>query len=516
MVDRLRRGRARVELRFDDPSQTPDVGLLLVAELADRLDLVGTLDRHIGPVKQRRRGVGGGALVMALAESMLVGGDFLCDLDTLRADTAGAALRTIACPPAPTTAAGLARRFGPAQLRGIETGLAKVTARAVGLLPAPRRQGLEAVRPTVDLDPTDVEVYGSHKQGVGWTYAGKRCGRPVLVCWAEAGVALAAELLAGNQDARPIAPGLVRRALAALPPGLGRPRVRADSGLFARQVAHAAVAADADFAIAAKRNPAVWRAIHAVPDDAWTPARGMPGAEVAGVAYAPAGWPEGTYAVVRRVRVGAADVSADPRARRRRTFDPGQLRLALGGQLDQLYAYSIIVTNIDDDPVSLEAWFRERAQIEERIKDSKLGMALRHLPSGSAQVNAVWMWAALLALNCSVLLQALGGIDTCGRAHGKRLRRELIGVPGRLVRHAGQLLVRLSPRYAYLDQVRQRLAALPAPAGRPAPEPDQACQRQQAPPEHARASASCAGCPGQPRQHHSKLPNPATPSSIAV
>src|SRR6266536_1477165 len=440
MVDRLRRGRARVELRFDDPSQTPDVGLLLVAELADRLDLVGTLDRHIGPVKQRRRGVGGGALVMALAESMLVGGDFLCDLDTLRADTAGAALRTIACPPAPTTAAGLARRFGPAQLRGIETGLAKVTARAVGLLPAPRRQGLEAVRPTVDLDPTDVEVYGSHKQGVGWTYAGKRCGRPVLVCWAEAGVALAAELLAGNQDARPIAPGLVRRALAA-------------------------VAADADFAIAAKRNPAVWRAIHAVPDDAWTPARGMPGAEVAGVAYAPAGWPEGTYAVVRRVRVGAAAVSADPRARRRRTFDPGQLRLALGGQLDQLYAYSIIVTNIDDDPVSLEAWFRERAQIEERIKDSKLGMALRHLPSGSAQVNAVWMWAALLALNCSVLLQALGGIDTCGRAHGKRLRRELIGVPGRLVRHAGQLLVRLSPRYAYLDQVRQRLAALPAPAG---------------------------------------------------
>jgi hypothetical protein len=180
MVDRLRRGRARVELRFDDPSQTPDVGLLLVAELADRLDLVGTLDRHIGPVKQRRRGVGGGALVMALAESMLVGGDFLCDLDTLRADTAGAALRTIACPPAPTTAAGLARRFGPAQLRGIETGLAKVTARAVGLLPTPRRQGLEAVRPTVDLDPTDVEVYGSHKQGwAGPTPASAAAGR----CW---------------------------------------------------------------------------------------------------------------------------------------------------------------------------------------------------------------------------------------------------------------------------------------------------------------------------------------------
>ena len=467
MVNRLRRDRARVELRFDDPSQTPDVNLLLIAELADRLDLVGTLDRHIGPVKQRRRGLGGGALVMALAESMLVGGDFLCDLDTLRADVAGAALRTIACPPAPTTAAGLARRFGPVQLGGIEAGLAEVTARAVALLPTPRRQGLWAVRPTVDLDPTDVEVYGAKKQGVGWTYAGKRCGRPVLVTWAEAGVALAGELVAGNDDARPIAPGLVRRALAALPPGLGRPRVRADAGLFARQVAHAAVAAEADFAIAAKRNTAVWRAISTIPDQAWQPARGMPGAEVARVAYAPAGWPAGTYAVVRRVRVAAEAVSADPRARRRRTFAPGQLRLALGGELDELFSYSVIVTNIDDDPVSLEAWFRERAQIEERIKDSKLGMALRHLPSGTAAVNAVWMWAALLALNCSAWLQALAGLDTDGRgrAHGKRLRRELIGVPGRLVRHAGRLLVRVAPRYAYLGQARQRLAALPVPAG---------------------------------------------------
>jgi Transposase DDE domain group 1 len=469
MVNRLRRGRAGVELRFDDPTQTPDVGLLLVAELADRLDLVATLDRHIGPVKQRRRGLGGGALVMALAESMLVGGDFLCDLDTLRADVAGAALRTIACPPAPTTAAELARRFGPTQLGGIETALAEVTARAVALLPTPRRRGLQAVRPTVDLDPTDVEVYGANKQGVGWTYAGKRCGRPVLVTWAEAGVALAGELVAGNDDARPIAPGLVRRALAALPSkaGLGRPRVRADAGLFSGQVAHAAVAAGADFGIAAKRNSAVWRAISTIPDDAWQPARGMPGAEVARVAYAPAGWPEGTYAVVRRVRVAAEAVSADPRARRRRTFAPGQLRLALGGDLDELFSYSMIVTNIDDDPVSLEAWFRERTQIEERIKDSKLGMALRHLPSGAAEVNAVWMWAALLALNCSAWLQALTGLDTDGRgrAHGKRLRRELIGIPGRLVRHAGRLIVRVAPRYAYLGQVRQRLAALPVPAG---------------------------------------------------
>ena len=68
-----------------------------------------------------------------------------------------------------------------------------------------------------------------------------------------------------------------------------------------------------------------------------------------------------------------------------------------------------------------------RALVEEKIKDSKLGMAMRHMPSGYEAVNVMWMWAALLGLNISSWLQALTGHDaTDGRAHGKRLRRELV------------------------------------------------------------------------------------------
>lgn len=61
----------------------------------------------------------------------------------------------------------------------------------------------------------------------------------------------------------------------------------------------------------------------------------------------------------------------------------------------------------------------------DRFKDAKLGAALRHLPFGHEAVNAVWMWAALLAVNLSVLLQALTSIDEHGRAHCPRLRRDL-------------------------------------------------------------------------------------------
>lgn len=205
---------------------------------------------------------------------------------------------------------------------------------------------------------------------------------------------LAAELLAGNDDVRPRCADLLRRALAALPAAVcGRVRVRADAGYFCAELAAAAVAASADFAIAAKRNPALWRAYPAVPAGGWTKARDMHGAQVAAVDYAPAGWPAGTYTIIRRVRVATADICADPRSRRRRTIPGDQLALALGGECDHTWAVSFIVTNIpaDDgaDIVGLEAWFRGRADIETRIKEAKLGAALRHPPSGDHGVNSV-------------------------------------------------------------------------------------------------------------------------------
>lgn len=76
------------------------------------------------------------------------------------------------------------------------------------------------------------------------------------------------------------------------------------------------------------------------------PARGMVGAEVAAVDYAPGGWPTDAYTIVPRVRVEAAQVSADPRSRRRRTIAADQLALVFGGELDHAYAVSFIVTNL--------------------------------------------------------------------------------------------------------------------------------------------------------------------------
>jgi hypothetical protein len=136
---------------------------------------------------------------------------------------------------------------------------------------------------------------------------------------------LAADLGSGRSDPRPQAPSLITRAIKALPDGLARPIVRADSGFFDHKVAEAALANDADFAIAARCNRAVWRAEREIPEELWRKAKNTD-AEVAESGYIPGGRPEDTRCVVRRVRVERDELRSDKRSRRRQTIDPNQLR----------------------------------------------------------------------------------------------------------------------------------------------------------------------------------------------
>ena len=346
-VRRRKPARKRVKIGAPDPSLTATSGVAAVAEFLDKLGVVDMFDRGVGSIKERARGVTAGELLVGLAQSQLLGGDALVALDRQRQDVAAAELSAVPGL-ASTTAGALARRFGAEQVTGIETATADLVARAVELLPVHRRARLSG-RVTIDLDSTDVEVYGSRKQGMAYNYAGQRAGRPHLATWAEAGVTTAADLLAGNDDVRPRAAAMLRRGLAGVPEQVraaaakaDRLRVRADAGYFTADLAQTSVEEGCDFAIAAKRNTAMWRAYASIGEAEWVDAKGMPGAQVAAVDYAPAGWPEDTYTIVRRVRVETEAISADPRSRRRRTIDPGQLALALAGTATHAYAVSFI------------------------------------------------------------------------------------------------------------------------------------------------------------------------------
>ena len=390
---------------------------------------------------------------------------------------------------ATSTAAGIARRFTDKHWRGAEAGLAAATARMVSLLPAERAAELAEGPVTIDVDATDVEVYGSKKRGVAYNYQGQRAGLPHVASWAETEIPLAADLLSGDQDPRSHVVSLLNRALAALPQAVrdgaaaaGRKiALRADAGYFAGELARAAAKEDMAFAIGAKRIPSMWKALGSISDDAWRDAVGMDGAQVAVSPYRPADWPRDTVLLIRRVKLDPDQVSADPRSRRRRTLHPEQRALPFP-ELEQepvIYAYSFICTNLDCSTpakaAAVEHWYRHRTSVENIFRDSRHGAALRHLPSGCPEINTAWMWASLIAAAVAAWLHQLTGLIDGGElleGHGVRggkamiatLRRRLIAVPARLVSHGRQLIMRLAPGEHPLPHILAAIRALPAPS----------------------------------------------------
>jgi hypothetical protein len=488
-VRRLRKRReprARVRVGLPDASLTRFSGLAAVTELVSRLGVVERLDAAVGPIKTRGRGFTAGQVLVGMAAAQLCGQDFLVGLDRHRADTAGQALTPVVGL-ASTTAAGLARRFTAGQWVAVETGLGDVHAGALDLLDQVDPDRAHALRAevTIDMDATDVEVYGRRKQGVSFNHQGQRVGRPHVAAWANTATVLAADLGDGRDDPRSSCVALLGRALAALPAPAraGRIRLRADAGYFAGQLARAALFAGVEFAIGARRTAPLWRLLDSVAADGWTDAIDMTGAQIAVVDYCPDWWPATTQLLIRRVRLDLdrGQVSSDPRARRRRTLHPEQRALPLAelADADAVFAYSFIVTNLDVSTgakaAQVEHWYRHRTSVENLFRDSKHGAALRHLPSGHQQVNRAWMWGALLATTLAGWLHHLTATTGDGLpdrrlvGHGVRggqamittLQWRLITVPARVIRHARGLTLRLPPGAELLAEVLARLRALP-------------------------------------------------------
>jgi hypothetical protein len=157
----------RILIGEPDPSLARFGRLVAAGELARRLDLAGRIDHELSlerrarPVKVHRRGVSPAELVLALAESQLVGGAFFSDLEEVRADDPGARLRIVSQTPSAPAALQRAKDFRRVHCQRVERGLAQAGHQLDRLLG--RDRTMELV--TVDLDATQIEVYGRDKQG---------------------------------------------------------------------------------------------------------------------------------------------------------------------------------------------------------------------------------------------------------------------------------------------------------------------------------------------------------------
>jgi Transposase DDE domain group 1 len=135
-----------------------------------------------------------------------------------------------------------------------------------------------------------------------------------------------------------------------------------------------------------------------------------------------------------------------------------------------------VIPQEEKSTAQVEHFHRQRAQIEERFKDAKLGHALCHLPSRNPNANRLWLCCCLLALNLSAFIcdispaAAASGQatdeHTPQRRHAKTLRRILLCVPGRIVRTARRTIVRLAegfPHFETFNATYHAALALPGP-----------------------------------------------------
>jgi len=468
----------RIEFRADDEALTPYAGLAVTGQIARRLGLVELIDaelcaeRRAAPIKTRRRGVSGGELVVALTESQLTGGECFDDLEKLRADRAGGRLRAAARVPAAATARQLARRC---HVQAIERALARVGGRLDRALGRPA--DAEA---TIDLDATQIEVYGA-QAGAARSRHGSVSYAPHIAFWAERGRALTGELVGGNREklaARDVAT-IARRALGMLRASghAGAVTFRIDSAYYAIALLAALRKAKARFSVSVPRSAAMWKLVDQLPESDWADAQDLAGTQVAEIAYTPEGWRhEPLRMIIRRTHYTAAQISKNAMARRRKTIHPEQLALLADGTLQSAYGYSFILTDIHDQPVVwVEHFHRHRAQIEERLKDAKLGQALRRMPTADLHANRLWMTAALTALNLTAMVCDLcPGAGASGKAPtdaplrrtAKTLRALIFCVPARIIYSARQTILRLPAGFAHTDVLSatyHAALALPAP-----------------------------------------------------
>ena len=252
---------------------------------------------------------------------------------------------------------------------------------------------------TVDLDATEMVVYGARKQGAARNRHGHMSYAPHVAFWAQRGRALTSELVGGNREklTGPECARIATRALSLLPAGHGAGDVpRSTRPTTSSSCSSALRRERARFTVSVPRNQAMWKALAAIPEDAWQDALDMPGAQVAETTYRPEGWKhEPLRLIVRRVPFSAAEIAKRKGSRRLKTIHPDQLAARARGQarIGVTATASSWPTSTGSRPLWIEHFHRHRAQIEERLKETKLGQALRHLPSGDENANRVWLTA---------------------------------------------------------------------------------------------------------------------------
>lgn len=305
---------------------------------------------------------------------------------------------------------------------------------------------------TLDCDAT---IQESHKREALAHYKGGRGYQPVAIYWVEQDLVLADEYRDGNVPAGMSNLPIIKRGFEALPATVTDYSFRADSACYDEVVLKwladpkrtQGPAGLIGFTISADMSPELKAQCKAIPEPAWMAFEDRPEETVhcAEVEFTPGNWRK----EAQPLRYLALRITK----KQGRLFEEG-------GQTKHL----AVVTNREGEIADLIHWHWKKAGTIELVHDitkNEVGAAVP--PCGRFGANAAWYRLSLLTYNLLSAMKSLALPPELSSARPKRLRFSVFTLAGRIVSHAGRLVVRVGAQaeaLAGLIAARLRLAQL--------------------------------------------------------
>jgi Transposase DDE domain group 1 len=446
----MRDGRqVTVEVTSDGAGLVSHAGTVLLGQVADKLGLTQALSLRLAAIKQRRRGHDPGRVVCDLAVMLADGGECVSDLGGMREQDP--LFGKVA---SDSTAFRMVDRIAstPGLVDALRDAHARARARFWELHGAPESL-------TIDVDATLITAHSEKEQAAG-NYKHGYGFHPLGAYADETREALSMMLRPGNAGSNTAADHVtvIDLALAQIPTELIESMeilVRADSAGATHETADHCHEANLRFSFGYELTEQVRAAILETPDGDWIPALDQDGTtrengEVVEITERIdlSTWPEGSRLIVRRER-------PHPGAQLSFTDHDG-------------YRFQAILTDqTDQDIAVLERRHRQRARVEDRIRDDK-DTGLAKLPFKAFALNQVWLEIVMLAHDLIIWTQALVLDGELAKAEPKRLRYRLLHVAARLVFSGRRGKLHLPATWPWTKALKtafEKLRTLPAATG---------------------------------------------------
>ena len=393
-------------------------GLALMAEFNHGIGLRELTDRYLPPPGSHR-GFEPSVMVDSLVLMLQGGGRSLEDLRELKNEEGLLKLIGRDEIPEPDTVGDWLRRMGDPKtgqpgLNGLDRVRGKINERIL------RRDGIKEY--TLDADAT--EIIGEKADAL-FTYNGNKGYMPVAGFLYEAPVCLYDEFREGNVSPQSGQKEFYLECKKRMPVGKRIGNYRADSASYQAGLFNQLEEDGVKYGITADQDKAVKALIGLIKEGEWKePVRGC-GYELAETVHCMNETKKAFRLVVKR------------EIRRQ-----GELFEVKGVP----YFYHAVATNWleeQKDTAAVLKWHNQRGQAENFNKEIKIGFGMERMPCGQTYANAVFFRIGIIAYNLFVGFKRLSCPESWMKHTITTFRWKMVQVAGRIVKHAGQMVLKL-------------------------------------------------------------------------